>query len=73
MSQQKAPDRGFLFFWFIHKEKFSSYKEQNHDVHSLCLPQTRASGKDKIIKILDVLFEGNESDFIAGIRNKASE
>lgn len=29
--------------------------------------------KDKIIKILDVLFEGNESDFIAGIRNKASE
>ncbi len=27
--------------------------------------------KEKIIKILDVLFEGNESDFIVGIRNKA--
>ena len=29
--------------------------------------------KEKIIKILDVLFEGNESDFIVGIRNKASK
>ena len=29
--------------------------------------------KDKIIKILDVLFDGNESDFIVGIRNKASK
>ncbi len=28
--------------------------------------------KEKIIKILDVLFEGNESDFIIGIRKKAS-
>ena len=29
--------------------------------------------KEKIIKILDALFEGNESDFIVGIRNKASK
>ena len=29
--------------------------------------------KEKVIKILDVLFEGNESDFIVGIRNKASK
>ena len=29
--------------------------------------------KDKIIKILDVLFDGAESDFIVGIRNKASK
>ena len=29
--------------------------------------------KEKIIKILDVLFEGNESDFIAGIRKKAAK
>ena len=29
--------------------------------------------KDKIIKILDVLFDGTESDFIVGIRNKASK
>ena len=28
--------------------------------------------KNKIIKILDVLFDGNESDFIVGIRNKVS-
>ena len=29
--------------------------------------------KEKIIKILDVLFEGNESDFVVGIRNKVSK
>ena len=29
--------------------------------------------KEKIIKILDVLFEGNESEFIVGIRNKAAK
>ena len=29
--------------------------------------------KDKIIKMLDALFDGNESDFIAKIRKKASE
>lgn len=28
--------------------------------------------KQKLIKILDVLFDGNESDFISGIRNKVS-
>ena len=29
--------------------------------------------KDKIIKILDILFDGKESNFIAGIRQKASK
>ena len=29
--------------------------------------------KEKIIKILDILFDGNESDFIVGIRKKASK
>ena len=29
--------------------------------------------KEKIIKILDVLFDGNESDYVVGIRNKASK
>jgi len=29
--------------------------------------------KNKIIKMLDVLFDGDESDFIVRIRNKASK
>ena len=32
-----------------------------------------SSYKEKIIKILDILFDGNENDFIAGIRKKASK
>ena len=42
--------------------------------HLTALSETEndISYKEKIIKILDVLFEGNESDFIAGIRNRAS-
>jgi len=42
--------------------------------HLTALSETEndSSYKEKIIKILDVLFEGNESDFIVGIRNRAS-
>ena len=43
--------------------------------HLTALSETEndSSHKDKIIKILDILFEGNESDFISGIRRKASK
>ena len=43
--------------------------------HLTALSETEndSSYKEKIIKILDVLFDGIESDFIVRIRNKASE
>ena len=43
--------------------------------HLTALSETEndAHYKDKIIKMLDALFDGNESDFIAGIRKKASK
>ncbi len=43
--------------------------------HLTALSETEndALYKEKIIKILDVLFEGNESDFIAAIRKKATK
>ena len=43
--------------------------------HLTALSETEndSSHKEKIIKILDILFEGNESDFISGIRRKASK
>ena len=43
--------------------------------HLTALSETEndSSYKEKIIKILDILFDGNESNFIAGIRQKASE
>ena len=42
--------------------------------HLTTLSETEndSSYKEKIIKILDILFDGNESNFIAGIRQKAS-
>ena len=42
--------------------------------HLTALSETEndAKYKDKIPKILDILFEGKESDFIVGIRKKAS-
>ncbi|MBQ3049909.1 MAG: helix-turn-helix transcriptional regulator [Oscillospiraceae bacterium] len=43
--------------------------------HLTALSETEndSSYKEKIIKILDILFDGNESNFIAGIRQKASK
>ena len=43
--------------------------------HLTALSETEndSSHKEKIIKILDILFEGNESDFISRIRRKASK
>lgn len=45
----------------------------SYHLTALSKTENDSSYKEKIIKILDILFDRNESDFIARIRNKASE
>lgn len=44
----------------------------SYHLTALSETENNAQYKEKIIKVLDVLFEGNESDFIIGIRKNAS-
>ena len=44
----------------------------SYHLSALSETENERSHKEKIIQILDILFAGNESDFIAGIRQKAS-